>query len=81
MRLLILILLLSGCSSNPTFNDKTVCVRTMITDIDLEKDGKNVYGLAWPMLDPCLIMIERKHYRNEIIGHEFKHCLDGYWHK
>jgi len=53
----------------------------MITDLDLKKDGKNVYGLAWPMAEPCLIMIERKHYRNEIIGHEFKHCLDGYWHK
>ena len=80
MRLLILILL-SGCAHDPTFTDKTVCVRTVITNEDLQLNGKNVYGLTWPLLNPCLIKVERKHYTNEIMGHEFIHCLDGYWHK
>ena len=81
MRLLLIALLLSGCAHNPTFTDKTVTVRMIITDEDLKKkDGSEAYGLAWPLLDPCVIMIERRHYRNELVGHEVVHCFDGYWH-
>ena len=81
MRLLILILLLSGCAYKPTFKTKTVKVEIAIVDYDLFHDGRYVYALAWPNLKSCKIKINRKHYTHEIIGHEIRHCFDGYWHK
>ena len=76
---------LSGCAATPTFSDKTVCMRMMITDDDLTHTNRNghtqnAYGLAWPYTNPCRVIIERKHYRNEVIGHETRHCFDGFFH-
>lgn len=80
MRIALLILILTGCAATPTFERKRVCVDVEIVDEDLRLGKKNAYALAQPGLDPCRIRIERKHYRNEVIGHEFRHCLDGFWH-
>lgn len=80
MRSLLLVVFLSGCAATPTFEEKLVCVNVQIVDEDLRLGKRNAYALAWPGTDPCQIKIERKHYRNETIGHEFRHCLDGYWH-
>jgi hypothetical protein len=81
MRLILIALLLSGCAHSPTFTDRTVTVRIIIVDYDLKQSGgEEAYALAWPEARPCLIKIERKHYKHEIIGHEIRHCFDGYWH-
>lgn len=28
----------------------------------------------------CLIEYRQSHYSNECLGHELRHCLEGYWH-
>lgn len=81
MRLLILILLLSGCAHQPTFDRKTVCIDMEIVDYDLMLNGEYKYGIAYPNSKPCKVKINREHYTHEIIGHETRHCFDGFWHK
>jgi hypothetical protein len=82
MRIILpLMIMLSGCSAFPTFQIKDVCARVEVVDEDLRYNGQNVFGLAWVYGGKCKIKIERKHYRNETLGHEFRHCLDGKWHR
>lgn len=80
-RVLLAALMLCGCAATPTSDDYTVTIRLKVVDYDLRHAGKNAYAIAWPDATPCLILVERKHYKNEVLGHEFRHCLDGYWHK
>lgn len=80
MRLLILILLLSGCAHIPTFTDRTLLVRVVISDDHLYIGDQRVKATANPLTTPCVITIEREFYTDDIIAHEFRHCFEGYWH-
>lgn len=47
------------------------------------QDETGYKAQAWPPKhsgDACVIKIDPKYYTHSCLGHEFRHCLDGYWH-
>lgn len=81
IRLSIIILILTGCGFNPAFSKRTVNIKMLITDEDLMIGKHDVSAIAQPLSNPCVIKIERRHYNHETIGHEVRHCFEGFWHK
>lgn len=84
--LIAFLLLLQGCAAAyqlhnvediTTFNT-TVYIR--VQD-EIIHNGKEVKMLAHPGKTACLIIVTPKYYHHACLGHELRHCLEGYWHK
>lgn len=89
MRLLTLLLLsifLSGCLPMLQVHDPTrIKVNeefkiVFILQDDLHFGGAKVNGYYVWAADVCKVYLDTRHYTHSCIGHEVRHCLEGYWH-
>lgn len=85
LKVLLVCSALISCSSNPT--PKFTGVKTFTISVEVVEElksprtGKPIHGLANTRKSgECHIKIDKGQYTHACLGHELRHCLDGYWH-
>lgn len=80
MRILILCLLITGCTTLKPDIKNTGFHLYFIESGHLYLDGRKVKALTYPGGNVCVIKMDMKYYSENCLGHELRHCLEGYWH-
>lgn len=88
MRLLILTIIfnLAGCSAFHGVHQQSDLMQsefklTFIFDDTPIDDKKWAVGSATFWKGGCIIRINPLYYTHACLGHELRHCLEGYWHR
>lgn len=68
-----------GISSVMVITNRTYEVENICGKLTTVPPGRKAIACALPG-PPCTIWINPM-ASDEILGHEFRHCLDGHWHK
>lgn len=81
IRILLISLLLSGCSTiKPDIYQTSFHLRFVPSE-NLTKPGyETVKALTSPGDGICTIKMDMRYYSHDCLGHELRHCLEGFWH-
>ena len=81
---LIVGMLLAGCSGIPTKTGTETMTVTLMRDYDAHNicyaiSGRETPSCTYVKDRYCLIILHPEHIE-EVWGHELRHCFDGMWH-
>ena len=81
--ILLFSLLLAGCSAfeaRPNLMQTDFRVIFRFDDEPMPSDRQAVASAKWGD-GLCIINVKPEYYTHRCLGHEFRHCLEGDWHK